>query len=84
VASCTCPYALGYCKHIAAVLYGWLRKPGMFKDLGQSEDLLKKMDKGPLVETIIDMIKYDPDVRLCDQFAPCCPGPKCPATCSGR
>ncbi|HTY90738.1 MAG TPA: SWIM zinc finger family protein [Methanocella sp.] len=62
VASCTCPYALGYCKHIAAVLYGWLKKPGMFKDLGQSEDLLKKMDKGPLVETIIDMIKYDPDV----------------------
>ncbi len=62
VASCTCPYALGYCKHIAAVLYGWLKRPGMFKDLGQSEDLLKKMDKGPLVETIIDMIKYDPDV----------------------
>lgn len=62
VASCTCPYAPGYCKHIAAVLYGWLKKPGMFKDLGQSEELLKKMDKGPLVETIIDMINYDPDV----------------------
>jgi SWIM zinc finger len=62
VASCTCPYALGYCKHIAAVLYGWLKKPGLFKDLGQSEDLLKKLEKGPLVETIIDMIKYDPDV----------------------
>ncbi len=62
VASCTCPYAFGYCKHIAAVLYGWLRKPGMFKDLGHSEDLLKKMEKEPLVETIIDMIKYDPDV----------------------
>jgi len=44
-ASCTCPYAFGYCKHIAAVLYGWLRKPGMFKDLGQSEDLLKRWIK---------------------------------------
>jgi hypothetical protein len=62
VASCTCPYAFGYCKHIAAVMYGWLKKPGMFKDLGKSEDLLKKMDKGSLVETIMDMIKYDPDV----------------------
>jgi hypothetical protein len=62
VASCTCPYAFGYCKHIAAVLYGWLKKPGAFKDLGQSEDLLKKMDKDALVETVIDMIKYDPDV----------------------
>jgi hypothetical protein len=62
VASCTCPYAFGYCKHIAAVMYGWLKKPGMFKDLGESEGLLKKMDKGSLVETIIDMIKYDPDV----------------------
>jgi hypothetical protein len=62
VASCTCPYAFGYCKHIAAVMYGWLKKPGMFKDLGESEDLLKKMDKGSLVETIMDMIRYDPDV----------------------
>lgn len=62
VASCTCPYAFGYCKHIAAVMYGWLKKPGMFKDLGKSEDLLKKMDKGSLVETVMDMIKYDPDV----------------------
>lgn len=62
VASCTCPYAFGYCKHIAAVMYAWLKKPGIFKDLGQSEDLLKKMDKGSLVETVIDMIKYDPDV----------------------
>jgi hypothetical protein len=62
VASCTCPYAFGYCKHIAAVMYGWLKKPGMFKDLGKSEDLLKKMDKESLVETVMDMIKYDPDV----------------------
>jgi hypothetical protein len=62
VASCTCPYAFGYCKHIAAVMYGWLKRPGMFKDLGHSEDLLKKMDKGSLVEIVIDMIKYDPDV----------------------
>ncbi len=62
VASCTCPYAFGYCKHIAAVMYGWLKKPGMFKDLGKSEDLLKNMDKASLVETVMDMIKYDPDV----------------------
>ncbi len=62
VASCTCPYAFGYCKHIAAVMYAWLKKPGMFKDLGKSEDLLKDMDKESLVETVMDMIKYDPDV----------------------
>jgi hypothetical protein len=62
ISSCTCPYAFGYCKHIAAVLYAWLKRPGMFKDLGQSEDLLKMMDKEPLVETIMDMIRYDPDV----------------------
>ena len=62
VASCTCPYALGYCKHIASVMYAWLHKPEMFKDLGHSERLLKRMDKGPLVEIVMDMIKYDPDV----------------------
>ncbi|MDI6896129.1 SWIM zinc finger family protein [Methanocella conradii] len=61
VASCTCPYAFGYCKHMAAVLYGWLKNPGMYKDLGQSESLLKKMDKDTLVEIVVDMIKYDPD-----------------------
>ncbi len=62
VASCTCPYAPGYCKHIASVMYAWLHKPEMFKDLGQSERLLKRMDKGSLVEIVMDMIKYDPDV----------------------
>lgn len=62
VASCTCPYAFGYCKHIAAVMYAWVKRPSMFKDLGKSEDMLKRMDKKALVETIIDMIKYDPDV----------------------
>jgi len=62
VASCTCPYAFGYCKHIAAVLYGWLKNPGAYRDLGQSESLLKKMDKDSLVEIVMDMIKYDPDV----------------------
>jgi hypothetical protein len=62
IASCSCAYAFGHCKHIAAVLYAWLKRPGMFKDLGQSEDLLRKMDSGSLVDTIMDMIKYDPDV----------------------
>ncbi len=62
VASCTCPYAFGYCKHIASVMYAWLHKPEMFKDLGQSERLLKRMDKDQLVEIVMDMIKYDPDV----------------------
>ncbi len=62
VASCTCPYAFGYCKHIAAVLYGWLKNPGAYRDLGQSESLLKEMDKDSLVEIVMDMIKYDPDV----------------------
>lgn len=62
VASCTCPYAFGYCKHIAAVLYAWLKKPAMFKDLGESEELLKRQDKNALVEMVIDMIRYDPDV----------------------
>jgi hypothetical protein len=62
VASCTCPYAFGYCKHIAAVLYAWLKKPSVFKDLGESEELLKRQDKGALVEMVIDMIRYDPDV----------------------
>ena len=62
VASCTCPYAFGYCKHIAAVMVAWLKKPSIFKDLGRSEALLKRMDKGPLVEIVMDMIRYDPDV----------------------
>lgn len=62
VASCTCPYAFGYCKHIAAVLYGWVKRPGMFKDLGQSEDVLRRLGRDEIVEIVIDMIRYDPDV----------------------
>jgi hypothetical protein len=62
VASCTCPYAFGYCKHIAAILYAWVKRPGMFKDLGQSEDTLKRLGRDEIVEIVIDMIRYDPDV----------------------
>lgn len=62
VASCTCPYAFGYCKHIAATLYAWVKRPGMFKDLGQSEDMLKRLGRDEIVEIVIDMIRYDPDV----------------------
>jgi hypothetical protein len=62
VASCTCPYAFGYCKHIAAVLIAWVKKPSAFKDLGRAEGLLRRMDKGSLVEMVLDMVKYDPDV----------------------
>jgi hypothetical protein len=62
VASCTCPYAFGYCKHIAAILYAWVKRPAMFKDLGKSEDLLKQLGRDEIVEIVIDMIRYDPDV----------------------
>ena len=62
VASCTCPYAFGYCKHIAAVLYAWVRRPSMFADLGKSEEVLSRLDRGQIVEIVMDMIRYDPDV----------------------
>lgn len=62
VASCTCPYASGNCKHVAAVLYAWLKKPSMFTDLGQAEELLKRQEKSALVEMVIDMVRYDPSV----------------------
>jgi hypothetical protein len=62
IASCTCPYAFGYCKHIAAVLYAWVKRPSVFKDLGRSEDALKKLGKEEVVEIVMDMIRYDPDV----------------------
>ncbi len=62
VASCTCPYAFGYCKHIAAVMYAWVKRPSMFRDLGKSEDMLKRLGKEEIVEIVIDMIRYDPDV----------------------
>jgi hypothetical protein len=62
VASCTCPYTFGYCKHIAAILYAWVKRPGMFKDLGGSEDMLKQLGRDEIVEIVIDMIRYDPDV----------------------
>lgn len=62
VASCTCPYAFGYCKHIAAVLYGWVVRPSAFRDLGKSEETLSSLEKGQIVEIVMDMIRYDPDV----------------------
>ncbi|MGA9141070.1 MAG: SWIM zinc finger family protein [Methanocella sp.] len=62
VASCTCPYAFGYCKHIAAVMYAWVKRPSLFRDLGKSEDMLKRLGKEEIVEIVIDMIRYDPDV----------------------
>jgi hypothetical protein len=62
VASCTCPYAFGYCKHVAAVLYAWVKRPSLFKDLGESEDMLMQLGRDEIVEIVIDMIRYDPDV----------------------
>lgn len=62
VASCTCPYAFGYCKHIAATLYGWVKRPSAFRDLGQSEEILGRLEKSQIVEIVMDMIRYDPDV----------------------
>ena len=62
IASCTCPYAFGYCKHIAAILYAWVKRPSMFKDLGKSEDMLRQLGRDEMVEIAIDMIRYDPDV----------------------
>ncbi len=62
IASCTCPYASGNCKHVAAVLYAWLKKPSMFTDLGQAEELLRRQEKNALVEIVIDMVRYDPSV----------------------
>ncbi len=62
IASCTCPYAFGYCKHIASVLYGWVKRPSGFTDLGKSEDTLLKLNRAQIVEIVMDMIRYDPDV----------------------
>ncbi|HMK45051.1 MAG TPA: SWIM zinc finger family protein [Methanocella sp.] len=62
IASCTCPYVFGYCKHIAAVLYAWIKRPSSFKDLGNSERLLLNLPKEEIVEIIMDMTRYDPDV----------------------
>ena len=62
VASCTCPYAFGYCKHIAAALYGWVKRPSAFADLGKSEEVLSRLDRSQIVEIVMDMIRYDPDV----------------------
>ncbi len=61
VASCTCPYAFGYCKHIAAVI-AWVKRPSYFRRPGKSEDMLKRLGKEEIVEIVIDMIRYDPDV----------------------
>jgi len=62
IASCTCPYVFGYCKHIAAVLYAWVKRPSCFKDLGNSERLLLNLPKDEIVEIVMDMTRYDPDV----------------------
>ncbi|HEY3422266.1 MAG TPA: SWIM zinc finger family protein, partial [Methanocellaceae archaeon] len=62
VATCTCPYTSGNCKHVAAVMFAWLKNPSMFTDLGQAEELLKRQEKGALVEMVIDMVRYDPSV----------------------
>lgn len=62
IASCTCPYAFGYCKHIAAVLYAWVQRPSLFRDLSRSEAQLKQLGRDEIVEIVIDMVRYDPDV----------------------
>ena len=36
VASCTCPYTFGYCKHIAAILYAWVKRPGCSRTWGRA------------------------------------------------
>ncbi|MCD1295480.1 hypothetical protein CUJ83_10765 [Methanocella sp. CWC-04] len=60
-ASCSCPYP-GYCKHIAAVMYGWVKMPSMFRDLNNAELELMKFNKDDLVELIMDVVRYEPGI----------------------
>ena len=73
-ASCTCPYDWGgYCKHIVAVLFTWIRDKESVAEGTSLEELLSRLDTDNLKDLVIRMVEADPGLaETIDEF--CRPG----------
>lgn len=62
---CTCPVGeSGHCKHVAALLLTWVRKPKLFEQMPDIEKVLQGKDKKELVGLIGYLLRHDPDLEL--------------------
>jgi hypothetical protein len=57
---CSCPVGTGRCKHVAAVLLGYLARPDLFPALPELGAILERMSRDELVGMIRRMIRRAP------------------------
>jgi uncharacterized Zn finger protein len=63
-AECSCPVGDGgYCKHVAAVLLTWRRRPDGFTETEEVGAALARRSKEELVALVQEMLKREPDLE---------------------
>ncbi|MFO0960958.1 MAG: SWIM zinc finger family protein [Isosphaeraceae bacterium] len=62
---CSCPVGGGgYCKHVAAVLLAWMRKPDAFLEVEDLDAVLESWDKDELIELVHRMLRRAPELEI--------------------
>ena len=69
---CSCPVGnQGHCKHIAALLWAWHERPGMFIEMDKVESALTDLNKAELVSLMKQMLQLHPDLEgLVEKISP--------------
>ncbi|RZN35444.1 MAG: hypothetical protein EFT35_08515 [Methanophagales archaeon ANME-1-THS] len=64
-AQCSCPVGSGgYCKHVAALLLTWLRRPDEFREREELDTALEKRSKEELIALIKQMLIRQPELEM--------------------
>ena len=62
-ATCSCPHEWGgWCKHIVAVLLGYIRDPEIVQDLPSLEETLSTLDRDQLRDLLLKLAERDPSL----------------------
>lgn len=61
---CSCPVGSGRCKHVAALLLAWLRRPEEFTEIADLETNLAQRSPAELIALIRQMVERYPDLEL--------------------
>jgi uncharacterized Zn finger protein len=59
---CSCPVGPS-CKHVAALLLTWLRKPQEFEETEPPEDILRRLSQEELIQLTLKMLKLQPSLE---------------------
>ena len=69
-ADCSCPVGGGgRCKHVAALLLGWLEQPDTFTELPPLETTLEQLDRQALLDLVTRMVQREPDLEPLTRLA---------------